>query len=227
MKKLKISSLILTAAAVLALASCKNGGNTPANTSRTDDTTNPPVQTTDTVAKPDTGSSEADATSAPETTDAPKNTGASGLEAITGTVPTYIDGNLNHINLKTGDAYGIIANCGAPFKAFNLYTATYDTDTNDRINVKVYAFDTDYAKSISGTPLVDSTLTGIPNGGWYLLTFDSPLPAGEYVIVLTGTSDGDDYGVAIWSQYGSPYFITSKNGEELEDTGIWAQIIAE
>lgn len=149
------------------------------------------------------------------------------MRQVKGTVPTYIDGPQNHINLKEGDRYGIVANCDAPFKALNLYTATYDTDANDRITVKVFAFDTDYAKSVSGTALVDMTITGFPNGGWYMVTFESPLPAGEYVIELTGTSDGDDYGVAIWHMYGSPFFLTCKNGEELEDFGIWAQVIAE
>lgn len=237
MKKHSIRALIIIAATVLALASCQGDGNKPAGTtdgSKT--TTEAPAQSTGetTNGKDETTNGTGDNTkndgtdtSAPVTTEAPKKTGASGLEAVKGTVPTYVDGNPNHINLKNGDAYGIIANCDASFKAFNLYTATYDADTNDRITVKIYAYDTDYAKSVSGTALVDTTITGMPNGGWYMLTFESPLPAGEYVIVITGTSDGDDYGVAIWSQYGSPFFRTYKNGEELEDTGIWAQVIAE
>ena len=226
MKKHSIRALILIAATVLALASCNGGGDKPAGTtdgSKT--TTEAPAQST---AGPDESTKNDGAeTSAPTTTEEPKKIGASGLEAVKGTVPTYIDGPQTHLNLKEGDKYGIVANCDAPFKALNLYTATYDTDANDRITVKVFAFDTDYAKSVSGTALVDMTITGFPNGGWYMVNFESPLPAGEYVIELTGTSDGDDYGVAIWHMYGSPFFLTYKNGEELEDVGIWAQIIAE
>lgn len=224
MKKQSIKALILVTAIVLAFASCAQDNTKEPVSSSGDITTESQANTTD--IGNDTTSNIQD-TSAPDTTESSKKLGASGLEAVNGTVPTYVDGGQDHINLKLGDKYGIVMNCDASFKSLNLYTATYDTDCNDRITVKVFTFDTDYQKSVSGEAVVDMTITGFPNGGWYMVTFESPLPAGEYVIELTGTSDGDDYGVAIWKQYGSPFFLTYKNGEELDDVGIWAQVIVE
>ena len=101
MKKHSIRALILIAATVLALASC-SGGNKPAGTTDGSKTTTgaPAQSTAGTVEGTKDGGTE---TSAPVTTEAPKKLGASGLEAVKGTVPTYIDGPQNHINLKEGD----------------------------------------------------------------------------------------------------------------------------
>lgn len=116
MKKHSIRALILIAATVLALASCSGGGNKPAGTTDGSKTTTgaPAQSTAGTGEGTKDGGTE---TSAPVTTEAPKKLGASGLEAVKGTVPTYIDSaEPKHINLKEGDRYGIVANCDAPLQ---------------------------------------------------------------------------------------------------------------
>ena len=87
MKKHSIRALILIAATVLALASCSGGGSKPAGTTDGSKTTTgaPAQSTAGTGEGTKDGGTE---TSAPVTTEAPKKLGASGLEAVKGTVPT-------------------------------------------------------------------------------------------------------------------------------------------
>ncbi len=226
MKKLtrRTASALTAALLALLLVGCGKEGGESGTTTAASSSEGTQAQTTSGGGETSSGSTEAVTDAG---TEAPPKIGATGLEAAKGTLPTYIDGPQNHHNLKTEGVFGIAVNCDAPFKAINLYTATYDTDTEDTIYIKVYAWNTDYAASAAGIALVDMTVTGYPNGGWHMITFEQPLPVGEYLVEISGTSGEDDYGTAIWSQYGSPFVITYHNGEEMEDTGIWAQFIIE
>lgn len=233
MKNLTLRVLCLIVAAILSLAlvACNNGTNTPANTTDTEaDTKDTEADTKDTEAntqdtEADTKDTEAD------TEEPPVKVGATGLEAIKGTVPTYLSmGKQEHKNLKLGNKYGVVANIGGSFKSINLYTATYDHDNGDKITITVFAWNTDYETTAAGEAVATLTITGYPNGGWYMITFEQPLPAGEYLVEFTGTSDGDtthDYGTAIWCMNSSPYFYTYENGVEMDDAGVWAQFIVE
>jgi len=230
MKKLTLRVLCLLVAVVMsfALVSCVDQGD-PVETG---DGTKAPAtndKDSDTVADTDGETSDTE-TTAPETKEPPK-VGATGLEAVKGTVPTYLAaGKQEHKNLKLGNVYGIVANVDGTLKSVNLYTATYDHDNGDQITVKVFNWNTDYATTVAGEAVATVTITGYPNGGWYMITFEQALPAGEYVIEFSGTSDGDtehDYGTAIWCMNASPFFMTYENGEEMDDAGVWAQVIVE
>ncbi len=231
MKTISLRLLCLAMAAMLAFAfvACDGGSDTPANTSGTNA---PASSAADSNAPADT--SKADDTSAPADTstadtEAP-STGTTGLRAIKGTVAAYIDGDHQHRNLKEGHKFGMLANCGGSFKAVNLYTATYDHDNGDQMTIKVFAWNTDYATTVAGEALVNMTITGYPNGGWYMIEFDSALAAGEYLVEISGTSDGDqehDYGTAVWTKPSTPFVTVFMNGEEMEDGGLWAQLIVE
>ena len=231
MKKLTLRVLCLLVAVVMsfALVYCVDQGD-PVETG---DGTKAPAtndKDSDTVADTDDGKTSDTETTAPETKE-PAKVGATGLEAVKGTVATYIDaGTKDHKNLKLGNVYGIVTNVGGNFKSVNLYTATYDADNGDQITVKVFNWNTDYATTVAGEAVTSVTISGYPNGGWYMVNFEQPLPAGEYVIEISGTSDGDtdhDYGTAIWCMNASPFFMTYENGVEMDDGGVWAQVIVE
>ena len=239
MKKTTLRLLCLFVAAILSLAliACtdNNGDDKPADSSTESKASVDDAQNSDTEAdKGDTsetkadegGTSDTEAT-APETKE-PLKIGDTGLRAVNGTVPTYLSfGKQEHKNLKLGNVYGIVANVDGALTSVNLYTATYDADNGDQMTIKVFNWNTDYATSVAGEAVASVTITGYPNGGWYMITFEQALPAGEYVIEISGTSDGDDYGTAIWIQNASPFIMTYENGEEMDDGGVWAQLIVE
>ena len=231
MKKLTLRVLCLIVAAVLsfALVACTNGSNDPANTTDTEAATNKDTEANTKDTEADTKDTEADTKDTEAETEEVPELGATGLEAIKGTVPTYLSlGKQEHKNLKLGNVYGVVTNTAGAFKSINLYTATYDHDNGDQITIKVFAWNTDYATTAAAEPVASVTISGYPNGGWYMITFEQPLPAGEYLVEFTGTSDGDtehDYGTAIWCMNASPYFLTYENGVEMDDAGVWAQFI--
>ena len=234
MKNLTLRFICLTLVAILSLVfvACDKNTKDPADSSSESssvaDTSDTVGDTSDTVG--DTSDTASDTESDTSVADTAEPTDGTGLRAIKGTVDAFIADTLAHRNLKLGDAYAMLANCGGSFKGLSLYLSTYDYDHGDTVTVKVYAWNTDYATTTEGTALVDVNITGFENNKWRELTFDTALEAGEYLVVITGTSEGDeehDYGCAIWTQASSPFVTTFINGEEAEDAGVYAKFIVE
>ncbi|MBQ7604499.1 MAG: hypothetical protein IJU75_06045 [Clostridia bacterium] len=225
----KILALMLAAAmAVAMLASCGDGGKTPAGTTAK----TPADSVTDKAPAGTTAGVETDEVTEtePEVTTAPKvDYGQSGLRPLPKNqhVDAYTSGtHQEHHNLAaTGEVWGILANLSGTFEALNLYCSSYDNNLGT-ITVKVYGFDKDYDTTVAGEPLASKDLVDFPDNKWQAFEWDTPLPAGEYLVLISGShgehTAEEDYGVAIWDLESSPFIRTFKDGEEV-DTGVWAQ----
>lgn len=229
MKKIRKALAVVLALvmAVAALASCQNGGSPADTTAKKPEasvTDKQPASTTAEIETDEVTETKEEVTTAPKV-----DYGQSGLRPLPKNqhVDTYTSGtNQQHHNLAvTGEVWGVLGNLSGTFVAFNLYCSSYD-DSLGTITVKVYGFDKDYDTTVAGEPLASKDLVDFQENMWHLFEWETPLPAGEYLVLISGShgehTAAEDYGVAIWDLESSPFIRTFKDGEEV-DTGVWAQ----
>ena len=100
------------------------------------------------------------------------------------------------------------------FKATGTFYAINATcpswgDNIGNITMKLYSWNTNYATSVSGSPLAEKTFSNFNDNEKIRLTFD-PLPAGDYIWVLSNGTDA----VGVWKWTDSKDDATSYyNGE--------------
>ena len=193
-----------------------------------DSTGDKAAQSTDkTVQTEPKGDSDNGTEPAPQTE--PLDYGETGLRPLPKGqhVNAYTDSNeKHHHNLaESGEVWGIVANLQGTFDALNVYCSSYG-DSKGTLTVTVYDFDTDYETSVAKDPVATASNVDFDDNVWFAFTWENPLPAGEYVVTITGSHGDwtaeDDFGVAIWDLDSSPFVRTYKDGEEV-DTGVWAQ----
>ena len=81
---------------------------------------------------------------------------------------------------------------GMHFEATIAFTELCYRGFGPKCQAVLYPWDTDYATSITKTPILETELTS--NGGWFYATDgNTVLPAGEYLFVVTG-----DAGAGVW-----------------------------
>lgn len=111
--------------------------------------------------------------------------------------------------------------------AIQLYVGDYDNKDGSRVNVSVYAWDTDYNTTAAGTALRSGIVTDSDGSGYTnasLFTFDSALAAGDYLVVITGMEVGG-WRLAQWLCNGATTGVQLwKDGVKDDDHGIMAKL---
>lgn len=113
----------------------------------------------------------------------------------------------------------------APATAVTANIPSLSNNTGS-VTMALFAFDTDYDTSLLSSPLAELTFTNFTDGADLGFAFDkSPLPAGEYLLVLYDMKDptpnqngGTQTGIGVWTNSAHEGQRAYMNGSFLADT---------
>ena len=113
----------------------------------------------------------------------------------------------------------------APATAVTCNIPSFSNDTGS-VTMALFAFDTDYDTTLLASPLAEETFKNFTDGSDLGFAFDkSPLPAGEYLLVLFDMKDptptangGSGTGIGVWTNSAHEGQRTYMNGSFLADT---------
>lgn len=131
-------------------------------------------------------------------------------------------GQGTHINLKQGNTVAVLVNAKAQLTGGSFYLSSYGNNTGT-VTFDVYRWDTDYNTTLKGKKLATDSAVDFTDNSVFTASFDG-LDTGYYLIVITGTSPADDFGVAVWTRGSVPSSVTFINGERV-DAGLRGQFI--
>lgn len=131
-------------------------------------------------------------------------------------------GNEKHYNLKQDNTLAVLLNAKGALTGGSFYLSSYG-DSVGTIQFDVYRWDTDYETTLKGEILATDTVVDFPDNTMCDVEFEG-LSSGYYLIVVTGTSPADDFGVAVWTRGAVSTSITFINGERV-DAGLRGQFI--
>lgn len=145
------------------------------------------------------------------------------LEPKFGKVDTCVSaGSETHHNLKDGKKIAVLVNAKGTLKGASFYLSSYDNNVGT-IKFEVYKWNTDYNTTVSGKVLATNSAVNFADNMDYEMSFDG-LSSGYYLIVISGSTPADDYGVAVWTKGASPDCITFIDGQRV-DAGVRGQFI--
>lgn len=134
-------------------------------------------------------------------------------------------GTQTHHNLKSSDSsVAVLVNAAAKVTGFTAYCSSYNNEVGS-LNIKAYAWQTDYVTTVAGEPVASGRIENFPDNSWQEVSFGE-LPAGYYLIVITGDVPANDYGVAVWTGGAVSSSITFINGER-EESGLYGALLTE
>ncbi len=85
-----------------------------------------------------------------------------------------------------------------PFSAVSVYCPSYSNNIGN-ITIALFEFTENYEKTLSNLPLAEKEYVNFSDSSHIKLTFDDPLPAGEYLVCLYDAYDESGYpGVGVW-----------------------------
>ncbi len=124
--------------------------------------------------------------------------------------PYLYDGNAyQDVTIGASDTAGSRFTARDRFYSLAVRTPSY-SDNDGSLTLKLYAWNTDYATSIGGTPLVSKAFTDFADNAWIRIQFPEKA-AGQYVWTLSGASGW----VGVWKLTDSGYPATAYfNGSE-------------
>ena len=146
------------------------------------------------------------------------------LPAKGGRVDLYTQGSDTHHNLKDGDTLAVLINAKGNLTGGSFYLSSYDNNVGT-IKFDVYRWDTDYATTVKGEILATDSAVNFNNNTQFTAQFEG-LSSGYYLIVISGSTTPEDYGIAVWTKGMSLTTLTFKNGE-LIAAGIRGQFITD
>ena len=112
----------------------------------------------------------------------------------------------------------------APALSVQVNCPTWNRPSGGFITLSLYAFDTDYDKSVAGKPVAEKRYDGFDDNQWISLDFDAePLKPGEYVLLLHEPEPGQQSGV--WLDKASPKQICYNDGIPDPEHSLRARVI--
>lgn len=98
----------------------------------------------------------------------------------------YDNASYADVTIGAGDTAGSRFTADDKFYSLAVRTPSY-SDNNGNLTLKLYAWNTDYATSVSGTPLVSKTFVNFADNAWLRIQFPEKA-AGQYVWTLSGAT---------------------------------------
>ncbi|MDP4185384.1 MAG: RagB/SusD family nutrient uptake outer membrane protein [Bacteroidota bacterium] len=102
----------------------------------------------------------------------------------------YYNGAIRDLNPPTA---GMKFTATAPFYAVNAKCPSWSNNIGN-LTMTLYKWSNSYSESVNGTPIKSVKFPDYADNEWLTLSFDTPLPAGDYVWVL---GDGSET-VGVW-----------------------------
>jgi len=134
------------------------------------------------------------------------------LTAVKGQIETDAGtGTETHYNLKENNTVAVLVNAKGTLKGGTFYCSSYGNNVGT-LTFRVYRWNKDYATTLKGSVLASDSITDFVDNTPCDVTF-SGLGSGYYLVVITGTSPADDYGVAVWTRGKVNSTVTFVNGE--------------
>ncbi len=104
---------------------------------------------------------------------------------------------------------------------------TWDQNPGAGLTFTFYNWVDTYAKTVTGTVVTTVTKEGINNNERVKVTFDTPLPAGNYLIVIKNSGTAADKKVGIWSRKSTTYTdYASMYLDGIKSEGATIQMVA-
>lgn len=141
-------------------------------------------------------------------------------DSTTGRVAFYKGGNSAH-SMNTEDVIASHFSIAGDATFVGVCCPSW-SDSVGNMRVELYSFDTDYDKTISGTPIATNMFENYNDNDFIGFSFDSsdPLKAGEYVIRLLDAYDAGGSGVGVWKHGDHPGQELYQNDEYLPDSSL-------
>lgn len=150
--------------------------------------------------------------------------GTSGLPIKRGIFDLYTPGAYSHVNLALDHhTVGVHFAAGGAVKGGTFYLPNY-SDSNGTVHLDIYAWNTDYPTSVSGSAVYSCDFVDFDDNTWVTFDIADGLAAGEYVLVLSAEMlPGDEHGCGVWTKASTGSVETFMDGY-LADFGLVGQL---
>ncbi|MBQ5762339.1 MAG: hypothetical protein IIW02_05970 [Clostridia bacterium] len=138
----------------------------------------------------------------------------------TGRVALYKGGNSAH-NMSAEDIIASHFSIAGDATFVGVCCPSWSDSVGD-MRVELYAFDTDYNKTIAGDPIATNMFENFDDNDFIGFSFEEsdPLKAGEYVIRLLDAFDAGGTGVGVWKHGDHPGQELYQNDEYIPDSSL-------